>query len=127
MNKRSCGALQCSVPCSPESGTPGMSPMHVMCNLEWSLSHFCLESRSLQWLSLLIRSRYSHIVSDPSETTLTLSYQIGVCQRCSSTKLQGAFPKLSSEKLVLVVGSESYWMSAASPVLRLSGTRILAS
>lgn len=50
MNKKSCGALHCNDPCSPEPGTSGVSPRWVECILELWLSLICLQS---SWLCLL--------------------------------------------------------------------------
>jgi len=51
MKKRSCSAPLCSVPCSPEPGALGVSPMCDVCALLLWLSCFFLQSSHLQWLS----------------------------------------------------------------------------
>lgn len=57
MKSQSCRVLQCYVPCSSELGTSGVSPLSVACALLLWLSHVCLHSSHLQWLSLPVVGR----------------------------------------------------------------------
>lgn len=57
MKKKSCSALPCSVPCSPEPSTSGVSPLGDVCTLQlWLRYFFVFQSGHLKWLSLPVVS-----------------------------------------------------------------------
>ena len=108
MKKLSYSALQCTVPCSPESGTSRVSPMCIVYALLLRLSCFCFQSSCLQWLSLLVWTEFGPcVVSGDIWGPLQLLFCVtpGIFQRCNSTKLQGTFHVLFPEKLWMVGGA----------------------
>ena len=115
MKKLSYSALQCTVPCSPESGTSRVSPMCIVYALLLRLSCFCFQSSCLQWLSLLVWTEFGPcVVSGDIWGPLQLLFCVtpGIFQRCNSTKLQVAFPMLSQRSfcwwVVLIITPTVY-------------------
>ena len=84
INKRSCRALQCNVPFSPESGASGVSPVCAVCTLLLWLSCSCLQPCHLQWLSACCKQSFVPVsLVGQSGAALGLSWvKLGVCQRC---------------------------------------------
>ena len=58
IKQRSYNGLEFNVSCSPEPGASGVSPMCFACTLVTWLSHVCLQSSYLQWLSLPVEGRF---------------------------------------------------------------------
>ena len=99
MKKRSHSALQCHVPCSPRHFRH-VSHVCCMCLLLW-LGHFCLQSSSTMALFACWPNLVLILVQSVAALGLS-SVRPGVCQRCSSSKLQGVFPMLSPREAFLV-------------------------
>ena len=96
IKKRSCHVLLCIVPYSPEPGISGVSSMCVACALLLWLTHVFLQTVvgncSLAFVGTVLGPCG---VCRPVWGCLGLELsQTGVCQRCNSTKLKGAFPVL---------------------------------
>ena len=92
MKKRSCSALQCSIPCLPEPGTLGMSWKYwCMCPALVALLHFpSIQSSAMTLFAYCGQGLVLVFLVNQCGAVVGLTWvRPGIGQRCSITKLQG--------------------------------------